>query len=183
MKFFGYKTKTMKQLLLSKEFKIETQYGGSFSKGKAKIARPFNSKKPLHTVLKLNPSYSFYKKENKKIARGLVNKYAKRSALKLYQTSFNSSHIHLLAKAETQKNFQNFLRVVSGVIARKITGCEKGKPLNGKFWEVIVWSKIINWGKHFLSTCRYILQNELECEGVIPYQKRKIHCEIKLIQS
>jgi hypothetical protein len=62
-----------------------------------------------------------------------------------------------------------FIKAVSGLIARITLGVEKGKQLGLRFWEGVPFSRIIDWGKGYFTVKEYILRNELESCGVIPY--------------
>lgn len=46
-----------------------------------------------------------------------------------------------------------------------VTGARKGKPLEKRFWNLIVHTKILSWGKQFEHVSRYMEKNLTEAEG------------------
>lgn len=163
----------MKQFLLSDEFKLNLEHGGSYSLGKRKEARLIVTKKPMHVVLK------------SKVARGrlsllryqnqiwkVIAKQAERFDIKVYKMAISGTHLHLGTRAKTKEGFKNFLRSIAGQIARLIL--RLNSHLNLKpFWSYPLYTRIIEWGKAYQNLKKYIFQNELEAQGMIPYQPRK----------
>ena len=96
-----------------------------------------------------------------------------RLPVKVYNNSLNSNHIHLLVKARTQKSLHDFLRVLNGQIAQRITGAVRGRKNKISFWLRPAWKRMVNGGRDFFNLHRYIYQNQLETLGLIPYQRRK----------
>jgi hypothetical protein len=85
---------------------------------------------------------------------------------------------------------QNFFRVVAGQIAQEIlrlyplqktesrayTGPEGGTahPKNQRtFWSVVIYSRIVSWGREFKVVMGYILQNTKEALGLVAYKERR----------
>jgi REP element-mobilizing transposase RayT len=91
----------------------------------------------------------------------------------VYEHSVNPNHLHLLVRAKTRQGFQTFLRVFAGQVAQKITKAFKGASLKSSFWEFPPFERILEWGRAFLTARQYVFQNQLETDGVIPYQPRK----------
>jgi len=112
-------------------------------------------------------------KKNKALVSQVVFETARKFQVKIYNNSLNSNHIHLLVKAPTQKSLHDFLRVLTGQIAQRITGAVRGKKNKLNFWLRPVWKRIVHWGRDFLNLHQYIYQNQLETLGLIPYQPRK----------
>jgi hypothetical protein len=73
---------------------------------------------------------------------------------------------------KTREGFQNFFRVLCGLLARKITGAERGKALKKRFFDLIIFSRIVEWGKAFRTMKNYVWKNQLEAEGLIFYTPR-----------
>jgi len=112
-------------------------------------------------------------KKNKAIISALLFEISERFRVRIYNNSLNSNHIHLLVKAKTQKDLHDFLRVLAGQIAQRITGAVRGKKNRFSFWLKPAWKRIVHWGRDFLHLNRYIYQNQLESLGLIAYQPRK----------
>jgi hypothetical protein len=111
-------------------------------------------------------------KRNKTIISSLLLEISERFQVKVYNNSLNSNHIHLLVKSQTQKDLQDFLRVLAGQIAQRITGAVRGKKNKLSFCLKSAWKRMVHWGRDFLNIQKYIYQNQLETLGLIPYQPR-----------
>jgi REP element-mobilizing transposase RayT len=155
--------------------KFPLTHGGELAKGRRKTARPFDSRRAMHVVLRSGvagssmPSLYGY--------RGyigiLVAELAHRFGVRVYEKSVNSNHIHLVTRGRDRAGFKRFLMALSGRIAQKVTGAKKGAPQPTKFWESIPWSRILEWGKAYITALRYAKQNALEAEGILAYVSRK----------
>ena len=163
------------QFSLLPNLKKQYEHGGDLLVGKRKSKRPFDRKRPLHLVFRSDLAvgrHSFLMPANKQKARDLLMFFAKKWRIRIWDVSFNSNHIHLLASALDRQSLNHFLRAFPGAAAMAITGARKGHSLLKKFWSVRVYSRIVEWGRAFGIVRRYILKNRLEAEGVISYEPR-----------
>lgn len=112
-------------------------------------------------------------KRNKALISALLLEISEKFQVKIYNNSLNSNHIHLLVKAQTQKDIQDFLRVLAGQIAQKVTGAVRGKKNKLGFWLKPAWKRMVHWGRDFFNLQKYIYQNQLETLGLIAYKPRK----------
>jgi len=112
-------------------------------------------------------------KKNKALISALLFELSEKFKIKIYNNSLNSNHIHLLVKAQTQKDLHDFLRVLAGQIAQRITGAIRGKKSRFSFWLKPAWKRVVHWGRDFLNLHHYIYQNQLETLGLVAYQPRK----------
>jgi len=119
-------------------------------------------------------------KKNKTLISQLLSETAEKFQVKIYNNSLNSNHIHLLVKASNPQSFQDFLRVLTGQIAQRITGADRGNKNKLSFWLKPALKRIVHWGRDFLNLHRYIYQNQLETLGLIPYHPRKRQPLLKL---
>ena len=55
-------------------------------------------------------------------------------------------------------------------IAKKHAGCRKNQR---QFWALLVYTRILTWGREFKTVSRYILRNTLEALNLIAYKPRK----------
>ncbi len=113
---------------------------------------------------------SLNSQQNERSVDHIVRKFAAKFNIRLYQYSNSGNHLHLLLKAKHQSDFQRFLRTISGLIARLILKSKKGAP-KGKFWDMLAFTRISEWGKAFKIAKSYVLKNILETAGVIPYNR------------
>jgi hypothetical protein len=153
-----------------RDFIPRIEHGSNIRKGKRKLARPFSINKAIHLILrstKARGAWSFLKSKNEKIIYKLIYHYAAKFNVKIYRYANAGNHLHILLKAGSKKDFQNFLRTITGIIPRLVTGAQKRKA-KGKFWDELVYTKLVAWGRQFKNTSNYVFKNALEAFGIIP---------------
>jgi REP element-mobilizing transposase RayT len=92
-------------------------------------------------------------------------RHAIESGVELRRLANVGNHLHLLVRAAERKALQRFLRVVSGVIPRLVTGARKGAPVAGRFWDALVYSRVVGWGRELVAVEKYLTKNVLEALG------------------
>ena len=97
--------------------------------------------------------------------KSLIYRQAAQNGIKIIEFANSGNHLHILLKISTKDGFKRFLRTISGLIARWVTGAVKGKP-QGKFWDELAFSRIVTWGRDLFHTRFYVLLNEMESQGV-----------------
>ena len=110
-----------------------------------------------HLVLRARLPVLRFRK-NKALISKLLFEVSEKFRVKVYNNSLNSNHLHLLVKAPTQKSLYDFLKVLTGQIAQRITGAVRGKKNKVSFWLRPAWKRIVHWGRDFLNLHRYIYQ-------------------------
>jgi REP element-mobilizing transposase RayT len=98
---------------------------------------------------------------NEQKVRSLVFGLGERFNVKVYSFANSGNHIHLLLRAKVKGDFQNYLRSLTGLIARHVTRSERGRKF-GKFWDHLAYSKLVGWGREFQNAITYIARNALE---------------------
>jgi hypothetical protein len=147
--------------------KPATDHGGSIRKGKRKIQRPFDRKRPMHLVLRSSratKNWSFLHRRNKGAIHGLVLDLAEKYGVKLYKYENVGNHLHLLAKFPSRRELKAFLRVLAQGVMFQVTGARKGKP-QGRFFDAIAYSRVVSWGREFTALKAYLWKNALESLG------------------
>jgi hypothetical protein len=147
---------------------VRVQHGGDIRKGKRKLARPIDTKRPMHVVLRsvrARGEWSLLHRRNKARVFALAHETAKTFGVRIYRFSNVGNHIHLLVVARSRRAFQAFLRVLSGGIAFAVTGTRKGSPI-GRFWDKLAYSRIVTWGSEFRVLETYFIKNLLESMGI-----------------
>jgi REP element-mobilizing transposase RayT len=150
-----------------KEF-TKLEHGGAPSLGKRKTARPLAVKRPLHLVLrssKATGKHSLLHPSHHTLVQSLIWKYAAKNQIKIYRFANAGNHLHLLIQAKTKVGFRRFLRTISGLIARAVTGATKANA-QGKFWDHLAFTRVVSWGKDFKNACDYVIQNVMESCGL-----------------
>jgi len=195
--------KATKQLKLKSKSRQKKEHGGSLAIKKRRSRRPLNLKQSHHITMKSHHAIgarSLFR--HKKMILKLIRKFSARFRVKVYDYAIQGNHIHLLVRAKTREELQNFFRVVAGHTAQKIlqehplkqdTG---GAPGNSdvhssggapswlgrekkgcaknqrKFWSYMLYSRIVSWGRDFKNVIAYIEKNTLELLQLIAYQPR-----------
>ncbi len=147
---------------------LSLTHGGDTSQGKRKIARPIDLKRPLHVVLRSSMAkgqWSLLHLKNKNQINKLTQKIAKKYRIRIFRFVNVGNHIHLLIQTYSRKNFQSFLRELSGTIACLVTNAKKGKPI-GRFWDKLAFSRIVFWGIDFKKLHTYLIKNIFEAHGL-----------------
>jgi REP element-mobilizing transposase RayT len=165
---------TAKSARILSEHARRVEHGGAVRVGKRKLARPFDPRRALHLTLRAERAkgnWSMLRFENAKTIKTLTYKLARENRVRIYQYANSGNHLHLLMRAKDHGGFKRFLRILSALTARIVTGAKKGNPV-GKFWDGLAWSSIVNWGRQFFEVRYYVIRNELEAEGLIRYKPR-----------
>jgi REP element-mobilizing transposase RayT len=158
-----------------------TSHGGELSRGKRKSFRPIDPKQVLHVVLrssKARGSRSMLHPKHCNAIEGFVRKTAKRWGVRLYRYANVGNHLHLLVQVPTREAWKRFSKELSGGIAQIVTGAQKGSSLlrsqdptvadsaKRGFWDGLLYTRIVSFGRDFKGLCRYIVKNLFEAEGV-----------------
>src|SRR5687768_11241955 len=114
-----------RQLSMSPRKKFRIDHGGSIRKGKRKEARPIFSKVPIHLVLRSSRAKGKWSMRNQPGIEALVRASAKRWRVRLEAFANSGDHLHMLVRVLQKEDFQNFLRAISTMIAKRITGARK----------------------------------------------------------
>lgn len=165
-----------------------SSHGGSLSIGKRRSRRPIHTKNSLHIVLRseiATGSRSLMK--NSQLVRRITLKASKRFNVQVYEKAICGNHLHLLIRGKSKINVQNFFRVLAGHIAQEILrqfpltekerggapkqkGCLKNRR---KFWSLLLFSRVVGWGRDFANVSSYVIQNTREALNLIPYTERR----------
>ncbi len=157
------------------ELRQKDFFGGNHGVGKRKCRRPVVTKRPMHLVLKSSVArgrYSLLHRKNSKFISQLVASLSARWAVRVFEFSNNGNHLHLLIQARDRKGFRGFVRGLSAMTVRHVTGTEKGRPFGKRFWDSIPFTRIVAWGRSFLLAKNYVVQNQMEAAGVVPHFPR-----------
>jgi REP element-mobilizing transposase RayT len=104
-------------------------HGGDVAERKRKVARPWDSKKPVHVVLRSSLARGPWSLRGAEIAgqiENLARTLARRYGVNLYRYANAGNHIHMLAHAPCRMAFRSFLSAFAGMTARLVTGAHKG---------------------------------------------------------
>jgi REP element-mobilizing transposase RayT len=152
----------MKQLQLSDStyFKSIPSFGGELNFKKRKSRRPLDASKPLHLVLRADVTAPIFLHREKMLDK-MILRFAKKFGLKIFESSVNANHLHLVISFKHRLFYKKFVAALTGRIAYLL----KIKWLNRPF------TRIINWGRDFKNVCAYVLKNQKEAWGLVSYKR------------
>lgn len=159
--------------------KIQGVFGGFLLKNAhAREARPFSKKTDLHLTFLARPLWgkkSFLHPEKRRAITVILRRQARHEKLRIKDLRFEANRIHLSLWAGQKAALANFLRSVSGLIARRVLSAEKGSPLkdkrNERLWirrPLSAWlPKTQFFGGSWLEELEGWLAGELGVEGTV----------------
>ena len=164
------------------DFKRKLAFGGNL-RSHAKSARPVSTKHPMHLVLRS----SLARGERSFLARGrrveqILRRQAERFNLRLYDVANAGNHLHVVVRARSPRGLKNFLRAVTGILARVSLGAERGRPKLTKFWDVRPFSRIVTWGADYTRMKEYLMLNRVETLGMDRLSAREMLAKIRAIE-
>ena len=167
-----------------------TTHGGIDSKGRRKEYRPLSEKKWIHLTLKSEKAkgpWSFLTPKNQQIIREILKSKSKKWGVQIAEVVNVGNHLHIKLKFKYREGFQNFLRSVTALIARKITNARRGykitgqqisaqtnlklskdtkttdrKPSEEKFWQGLAFTRVIKTKLEELQLRGYFKANRLQ---------------------
>jgi len=143
-------------------------HGGELSKGRRKMIRPLDRNKPLHVIFKSSLAkgqYSFLNVNHRLKIESLIQGLAKRFGIKIHRMENVGNHIHLVLSFAKRIGMQSFLRSVPALIARLVTGARRAKAFGKKFWDHLVFTRVVTGRRDFQSLMNYMQKNQIERES------------------
>ena len=104
---------------------------------------------------------SFKGAKNHSLVELTLKNQAKRHGVRLMSYVIMSNHLHIKIKASVRRGMQNFLRRVGSIVAQGVTKACKGRPF-GRFWEALVFSRVLSSRFEELILERYFEANRIE---------------------
>ncbi len=133
---------------------------------KRKVARVVSTKQFMHIVMKARFPVL---RQNHEFIKTIIKKEQIHWGIKIKNIAIQPDHIHLCVKVSSRIVFFNFMRVVAGVIGKKLLRrintnqkvfVRKGIYKQFKtFWKQRVWTRIVHFGKDLRGVLLYIAQN------------------------
>jgi REP element-mobilizing transposase RayT len=141
-----------------------TTHGGIDSKGQRKEYRPLSGRKWIHLTLKSEKAkgpWSFLTPKNQQIIREILKEKAKKWGVQITDFANVGNHLHIKLRFKYREGFQNFLRSITSLIARKITKARRGVK-TGKFWQGLAFTRVLTSGFEELQLKGYFTANRKE---------------------
>ena len=141
-----------------------TWHGGAESKGHRKNYRPLAEKKWIHLTLKSAKAtgpWSFLTPKNQILVNEILKSKAKKWGIQIAEVVNVGNHLHIKLKFKYREGFQNFLRAVTSLIARKITKARRGVK-SGKFWQGLAFTRVLKTSFEELQLKGYFRANRIQ---------------------
>ena len=157
----------------TKRIYSRTKHGGADSVGKRKLERPLSSKHWTHLVLKSDKAQgklNLLLPRNQIFIEQTLREKARKFGVRIADKVIMRDHVHMKLRASSRDNFQRFLKSVTALIARFVTGARRGKPF-GRFWKHLAFTRVLKSYREELHLTGYFDANRVECEA--GYQRRE----------
>lgn len=142
-----------------------TSHGGAQVKGKRKLSRPLDPKRPIHLVLKSSVArghLSLLGPRHRLSVERILRRWAVRFTVKIHFFENMGNHLHIVVSFPKRANFQKFLKTATAQIARTVTGALKGRPFGQRFWDTLPFTRVITGRRDFLGLKNYFFKNKIE---------------------
>lgn len=167
---------TQQTLFPKKELRFVKRqtHGGMTLKKRRKVKRPLVPGAITHVVFKSSKARgSLCFLRNRRLVDSLLQERSRKFLVEILDKVNMGNHIHLKMRFKDRKAFQNFLRTFAALLARKLTGASRGRPFSGKFWDGLVFTRILTSRLEELGLAGYFTANrEQRLKG---YEARKLY--------
>lgn len=122
-----------------------TECGGGQARGNARHQRAFRRFEWMHICLrsaKATGRLGFLNPRNFLKIQKILRDARKQYSIDIADFANGGQQLHFRLRTGRREDFQNFLRQVTCLIARDITGARKGQPF-GRFWDGLCYSRIL----------------------------------------
>src|SRR3954470_21380135 len=99
---------------------VRGEHGGSLAVGRRKGARPIDTRRPMHCVLRstrARGAWSLRRGDTDAKIRATMGALAIRTGVRVYELANAGNHLHLLLRAKRKDQLQSFLRAFAGMVA------------------------------------------------------------------
>jgi REP element-mobilizing transposase RayT len=121
----------------------------------------------MHLVLKSSHAkgrMSFLAFANRVVVEKTLRERAKQFQVVIQGFENMGNHIHLIVKFKSRAMFQRFLKTVTGLIARLVTGARRGNAFGKRFFDHLAFSRIVQGTRDLRGLVGYFFKNEIERE-------------------
>jgi REP element-mobilizing transposase RayT len=101
---------------------------------------------------------------NQLVIEKILTKWATKFGVTLHHRQNVGNHLHIVASFARPEEFQNFLRTITSLIARHVTGAKRGKPFGRRFWQGLAFTRVIMGQRDFNGVRNYVEKNRMEAE-------------------
>lgn len=122
-------------------------FGGSLLKGKRKAKRGIVAKRLYHLVLRSqHRGRETNMLQKARVVKSIVFKQGAAHLVEILDYANVGNHLHLLVRPRggMKHCFTPFIRAISGLIARKMLGCERGRAQGLQYWEQRPYTRLVS---------------------------------------
>ena len=133
--------------------------------------RSLSTRFTMHLVLRARWAYgawSFTAPNIRQMINYVIAKHELRTGIQVLEVGNAGNHLHLRVKISSRVQYNNFIRAVTGEIARKIKLSREGfyGEKEGGFWERRPFSSIVAGARYSTVITNYIKINQLQGLGI-----------------
>jgi hypothetical protein len=164
---------------------VAKSFGGRLVKGNPRSARPMSTRKPVHLVLNASVGLGSKSLLNPRFAKRIqkiVYRSGRKLGVKVYRFANAGTHLHLVILPCSKKAYLSFIRGISGLIARLVTGRERSVAENSanqkqnskhiRFWDARPFTRILEWGRDYAVASRFLKQKSLAALGFVKTKEK-----------
>lgn len=140
-------------------------HGGQALKKRRKTSRPLIPGKITHVVFKSSKAVGklgFLANSSKVSTR--LKERANRFQIKIHDWVNMGNHLHLKISCKDTYKMKMFLRTFAGLLARDLTGASKGTGKFGRFWDGLVYTRVLHSSLEELGLRGYFEANHRQRE-------------------
>ena len=137
------------------------EFGGELLLGKRKAKRPLSTTTPTHLIFRADELKVFLPGNMKQ--EKLLSQLAERFHIKIYQKSFNWTHLHLLVTLPSREAYNSFVRLFTAGI---VSLYEERNGKNQKLFKLRPFTRVVSWGRDFKRVRNYHEKNNRESWGM-----------------
>jgi REP element-mobilizing transposase RayT len=146
--------------------KLKLCHGGLSQRGKRKEKRTIIPNKWIHLCLKSSKAIghlSFWHKDKRDKIQNLIKRKSRQHFVELKEAVNMGNHIHMKIRVKHPVYFRAFLRSITGMIARIMTGAKRGNKF-GKFWDALAFTRVLTTNFEVRQLEGYFKANRIERE-------------------
>lgn len=129
----------------SKRKRYARRSHGGDSTGQRKLERPLSTRDWIHLILKSDKArgkMSLRSPQHQTWIEHLLREKARKFGVRIADLSNVGTHLHIKIRIASREAFQKFLKSITTLIARKVTGARRGRPF-GRFWSGLAFSRVL----------------------------------------
>lgn len=130
--------------------------------------RPLSTRHSMHLTLRSSRArgpWSLRSPRNFQRINALLVRFTKRYHITVIRMANVGNHLHLHLQLESTAGYYKFIRAFTSAVAMAVTGASRWHKVEGRFWDLRPFTRLVTSlvARHRVN--RYIAINELEGQG------------------